>query len=95
LSIFPVDPDAGVRDSISISPSGLPFHRDTALGRSKFNAILNEVPKDLLQTRRISSDVRAFGAKAKFHFEMLAGDVFAANFAGPLEDFRHTNNLKA
>src|SRR5436190_1743097 len=96
VDLFLLDPDASIRDSdFDFFWSRIKrFNGDTAAGRRKFDAVLDEIPKDLLQTSWISLDVIVFGAEAKFYFEFFTGDVFPTNFASSLEDFRHTNNLK-
>src|SRR4030095_12850753 len=71
------------------------FDRDAAFFRSEFHAVLDQVPKDLLQTRRIAFDVRIGGAKTKFHFEIFGSNVLAANFVSTVEDLVHANRLKA
>ena len=71
------------------------FDRDAALFRSEFHAVLDQVPKDLLQTRGIAFDVRIGGAKTKFHFEIFGSNVLAANFVSTVEDLVHANRLKA
>src|SRR6266446_10952665 len=70
------------------------FDDDATLGRREFHAVLDEIPKELLQTGRISFDVRALGAESKFRLETLASDLFPTNFVGPLQDFVHANNLE-
>src|SRR5206468_2506676 len=62
---------------------------------SKLHAVLDQIPKDLLQARRIAFDMCISGTKMKFHFEMFGGNVLAANLVSALENLVHTHSLKA
>src|SRR5438132_5124476 len=69
--------------------------RNAAFFGSKLHAVLDQIPKDLLQTRRIAFDMCLSGAKTKFYFEMFGSNVLAANLVSALEDLVHANSLKA
>ena len=97
VDFFLFDADAGVDDA------GLNFIRrrvksldsDSASFRSKFHAVLDQIPKDLLQSRRIALHMGVSSAKVKFHFQILRFDFFSTYLVSALQDLVHANSLKA
>ena len=65
-----------------------------AVLRSELHAVLDQIPKHLLQTRGITFDMRMSSAEPKFHLKIFGGNVFAANFVSALQDLMDTNNFK-
>src|SRR6266480_7650680 len=96
VDLFRFDPNASIADSdfnlLRRRVNG--FNNDTAFLRGEFHAVLDEIPKHLLQTRRISFDIGLSGAEPKFHLKILGGDVVAANLVSALQDFMDANNFK-
>src|SRR5947207_11848866 len=81
VDLFRLDPNASIADSdfnlLRRRVNG--FNNDTAFLRGEFHAVLDEIPKHLLQTRRISFDIALSVAEPKFHSKIVDGDVIAAN----------------
>src|SRR5206468_11308986 len=71
------------------------FDSDSAFFRSKFDAVLDQVPKDLLQARGIALHVRMIRAKLKFHFEIFCFDFVPTYLVSALEDLVYANRLEA
>ena len=96
-SLVRFDADAGVGDSdfdlVRRRIEG--FNDDPAVLRGKFDAVLDQVPKDLLQARRIALDVRLLGPQTKFDLEIFRDDFLAADFVGALQDLVHAHGLES
>ena len=71
------------------------FNDDAAIRRGKFDRVLDQVPKDLLQACRIGIDVGLLCAQTKFHVLIFCFDFFAANFISALQDFMHARDLES
>src|SRR5437899_5102060 len=97
IDLFLFDADAGVNNASFNFIRGWVKRLDgnSAFFRGKFDAVLNQIPKDLLQARRIALHVRMTGAKPKFHFEILCLDFFPTNLISALQDLVYANRLKA
>ena len=71
------------------------FDNDSAVFGSKFHAVLNQIPKDLLQARGIAFHIRVGGAKPKFYIEILCLDFFSAYLVSALQDLVYGNRFEA
>src|SRR6266705_1796969 len=69
------------------------LNNNAAIGWREFHAVLDQVPKDLLQPRRIAIDVGPRGPETKFDVQLFRQNALAANFVGALENFFHANQL--
>src|SRR2546423_390302 len=58
---------------------------DPAGLRSKFDRVVDQVPKNLLQTRRIGVEISFFGAEIDLKTETFAIDLALINFKGVLK----------
>src|ERR1051325_10841669 len=63
--------------------------------RGELDAVLNQVPKNLLQTCRVAFHVRMNGTKSKVHFEVLCLDFVTADLVSALQDLVNGNRLEA
>ena len=77
-----------VRISIRSSFEIARFDRDLAALRSEFHRVLDQVPKDLLQPRRVAVDVVVLGLEPEFELEFLLQDILAANLVERAPAFR-------
>src|SRR6266705_6238009 len=71
------------------------LNNNAAISWREFHAVLDQVPKDLLQPRRIAIDVALFGPETKFDVQLFRQNALAANFVGALQNFLHANHLQA
>src|SRR6266478_915515 len=97
VDLFRLDPNATIGDSdFNLIRRWIDrFDNDAAFFRGEFHAVLDKIPKHLLQARWVPFDMGVSGAKSKFHVKMLGGNVVAANFVSALQDFMDANNFKA
>ena len=97
VDFFRFDPDATIGDSdFNLLRRWVEcIDNDAAFLWRELHAVLDQIPKDLLQTRWVPFDIRVSGAESKFHFQMLGRDVVAANLVSALQDFMDANNFKA
>src|SRR2546425_7206277 len=68
---------------------------DSTFLRSKFDAVLDQIPKHLLQARRIALDMCVDGVKLKFHFEVLCLNFLSADLVSALQDLVYADRLEA
>src|SRR5205814_10601373 len=94
VDLFRLNANAGVRNSDLdfVSCGTERFDSNAAVLRSEFDSILDQVPKDLLQSGWIALDVRAFGAEPEVNGEIFGGYIFAANLVGALQNFRNADH---
>jgi hypothetical protein len=71
------------------------FDADAPFLRGEFDAVLDEVPKNLLQACGITFHVRANRAKFKVYLQILCLDLVAANLIRALEDLMDRNRFEA
>jgi hypothetical protein len=85
---FRLDADPGVDNAyLDLVRRGIKsFDANTAFFRSELDAVLDQVPKNLLQACWIAFHVRAHRAKFKVHFKILGLDLVAAYLVSALED---------
>src|SRR5882724_1515936 len=65
VDLFRLDPNASIADS--------GFNNDTAFLWGEFHAVLDEIPKHLLQTCWVPFDMGVSGVESKFHLKILGG----------------------
>src|SRR4051794_1920007 len=65
----------------------------TVLG-SELDAILDQVPKDLLQTSWVRFDIRMLGAQIELNPELFGARFFTTNLECPLDDLVQGNRLQ-
>ena len=70
------------------------LNHDAAFRGRELHAVLDQIPKDLLQARGITFDKRMHSAKTKLHFEMLGANLLLANLVCALEDFMYASSLE-
>ena len=63
------------------------FQDDRSAGGSEFDAVLYQVPKNLLQSRRIAFDIRLLGVQTELDPNLFLVDILATNFVGALNGF--------
>src|SRR6266487_2652112 len=86
IDLFRLDADARV-DNANLNlvrPGVKRFYSDSTFFGRKFHTVLDQVPKDLLQSCRIAFYVGLSSAKMKFRFEILGGDFLPAYFVGAM-----------
>ena len=96
VDLFPLDADAGV-DNASLDFVWRRVKRlngDSTSFGSELHTVLDQIPKDLLQSRRIAFHVSFSGAKMKFHIEIFGSDFFAAYFVRTLQNLVHACRLE-
>ena len=96
VDLFRLDPNASIADSdfnlVRRRIKG--FNNDTAFLWGEFHAVLDEIPKHLLQTCWVPFDMGVSGVESKFHLKILGGNIVPANFVSALQDFVNANNFK-
>ena len=63
--------------------------------RGEFDAVLDQVPKDLLQSSRIAFDVLRFRASRNSIRRSCSQNFLATNFISALQDLVHAHGLQA
>src|SRR5579884_3508429 len=97
VDLFRLNADAGVNDA-SLDFAGRGVERldgDSTFLGGKFHAVLDQIPKHLLQPRRVAFDMRPSGLKIKLNVQIFCRDFFPANFQSPLESLVNADGLKA
>ena len=70
------------------------FDDDFSALRRELHRILDQVPKDLLESRRVAVDVFVFRPKPELKLEILLQNVLATNFVSALQAFREWRLLR-
>src|SRR6266436_8210787 len=95
INCFLFDANAGVDEAsfnfICHRVKGL--DSNSAFFRGKFHAVFDQIPKDLLQTRRIPLYMCMSSAKAKFDVQILRFDFFPAYLVSALQGLVNANSL--
>src|SRR5260370_22798391 len=93
IDLFLFDADAGIDNaSFNLIRCRIErFYGDAAFIGSKFDAVLDQIPKDLLQAGWIALDIRLDGAELKFHVKVLFLDFFSTYLVSALEDLMYAN----
>src|SRR2546430_2756359 len=97
VDLFLLDPDPGVGDSDFdlLRPRVVCLYNNATVLRCEFHTVLDQVPKNLLQTGRVALNVGLSSAKLKFCLDLLGRDVLGADFVSALQDFMHAHDLEA
>ena len=96
IDCFFFDANAGVDDAgFNCICGGVnSLDSDSPFFRCKLHTVLDQVPKDLLQARRIALHVRISSAEMKFYFEILCRNFLPAYFVSTLQGLVYANRLK-